>query len=158
MPTFQRSTVIDAAFETVWEFFDTVDELELLTPDWMGLCIPRAIGPDGERDPDGYFVGTEIHLETRPFDLFTATEWVVEIVERDVSEERASFVDEQVGDRGPFETWRHDHRFVDLGRETLLYDRVDYRVPGPGEVPLATPFLAAMLWYRHRRTRALLAE
>ncbi|WP_226006370.1 SRPBCC family protein [Natrinema salinisoli] len=158
MPTYRRSSIIDADFETVWEFYDTVDELPILTPDWMGLRVPRVIGPDGQPDPDGYLVGTEIHLETRPLDLFTATEWVVEIVDREVSENRASFVDEQVGDRGPFEAWRHTHRFVDLGDETLIHDRIEYRVPGGGERPLATPFLAGMLWYRHRRTRALLAD
>ncbi|WP_241431960.1 SRPBCC family protein [Natrialba chahannaoensis] len=67
-------------------------------------------------------------------------------------------MDEQIGDRGPYDTWRHIHQFVDLGEETLVRDRIEYRVPSAGNLPLASPLLAGMLWYRHRRTRALLAE
>ena len=155
MPTYQRTSVIDADFETVWEFYDDVAELEILTPDWTGLEVARAIGPDGDPRPDGYRVGTEIHLEMRPFGLLSPTEWVVEIVDREVGDDRAAFVDEQVGDRGPDETWRHTHRFADVGDGTMIHDRIDYRVPGAGDLPLATPLLAAMLWHRHRKKRAL---
>lgn len=160
MPTCERASVIDADFETVWAFYDRVDELEILTPDWMGLRIPRVVGPDGTTDPDGYHVGTEVHLEFQPFGLevVPALEWVVEIVDREVSEDRAVFVDEQVDDRGPYEYWRHTHQFVDLGGETLVRDRIGYRVPAAGNLPVATPALSAMLWYRHRKTRTLLAE
>ena len=156
MPTSQRTSLIDAEYETVWNFYDRVDELELLTPDWMGLRVARVIGPDGRSDPDGYLPGTEIHLELRPVERLPASEWVVEITDREVSDGRAYFVDEQVGDRGPYGEWRHTHRFADLGDATMLHDRIEYRVPGAGSLPLATPLLAGMLWYRHRKTRALL--
>lgn len=156
MPTYQRTAVIDADFETVWEFYDSVAELEILTPDWTGLEVARAIGPDGGRRPDGYRVGTEIHLEMSPFGLFPATEWVVAVADREVSDDRASFVDEQVGDRGPYEQWRHTHRFAEVDDGTAVHDRIDYRVPGASDLPLATPLLAGMLWHRHRKTRALL--
>lgn len=157
MPTCKRTSIVDAEFETVWGFYDGVEELKTLTPDWLWLRVPEIEGPDGG-EPDGYEVGTKLHLETRPFDLFTASEWVVEITEREVSEGRARVVDEQVGDRGPFEAWRHTHRFVDLGDETVVHDRIDYEVPGTDSLPLATPLLVGMLWYRHRRTRDLLAR
>lgn len=156
MPTCERTSVIDADYETVWDFYDDVDELEILTPDWMGLRVAHVSGPGGRRDPDGYLTGTELHLEMRPFGVGPTTEWVVEIVDREVSDGRATFVDEQVGDRGPYETWRHTHRFADLGDATVLHDRIAYRVPRAGSLPLATPFLAGMLWYRHRKTRAIL--
>lgn len=156
MPTYQRTSMIDADFETVWEFYDDVAELELLTPDWLGLDVARAVDPDGQLAPESYLVGTEIHLEMRPFGLLPAAEWVVEIVDREVGDDRATFVDEQVGDRGPYEQWRHTHRFADVGNGTMVHDRIDYRVPGGGDLPLATPLLAGMLWYRHRKTRALL--
>ena len=156
MPSVQRASVIDADFETVWNFYDDVDELRRLTPGWLDLEIPRVVGPDGELDPDRYAVGTEIHLQSRLLDLFAGGEWVVEITEREVAGGRAQFVDEQVGDRGPFESWRHRHRFVDLDGETLLHDRVTYRLPVGGDLPLATPGLALMFWHRHRRTRQLL--
>ena len=156
MPTCQRTGVIDADFETVWNFYDGIEELKRLTPDWAGLRVSRVIGPDGRPDPDGYPLGTDVHLEWRPLRIGPASEWVVEITERDVGSEEAVVVDEQVGDRGPYDEWRHVHRFVDLGGETMVRDRIDYRVPGAGDLPLATPLLAGLLWYRHRRTRALL--
>lgn len=160
MPTYQTSSVIDAPFETVWEFYDSAAGLERLTPDWLGLQRPRVVGPDGEPDPAEFRPGTRIDLELRPFGLsgLPGSAWTVEITDREVADDRASFVDEQVGDSGPFESWRHTHRFVDLGEETLLVDRIAYRVPKAGNLPLATPPLAAFLWYRHRRTRALLAD
>ena len=160
MPTCERASVIPADFETVWRFYDGVDGLRRLTPAWMGARVRRVAGPDGQRDPEEYLVGTEIQLEIRPFNSTSlpAIEWVVEITDRVVGADRAYFVDEQVGDRGPFERWRHVHAFVDLGHRTLLYDRVTYRVPYVGSLPLATPGIAVLLWHRHRRTRALLAE
>ena len=40
------------------------------------------------------------------------------------------FVDEQT--RGPFASWRHEHRFEDRDGSTLMTDIVDYRSPlGP---------------------------
>ncbi|AEH37820.1 SRPBCC family protein [Halopiger xanaduensis] len=156
MPTTRRTSVIDADFETVWSFYDGVDELEILTPDWMGLKVAHSIGPEGGRNPDGYYTGTEIHLEMQPVRLLPRMEWVVEIVDREVSDDRATFVDEQVAGRGPYERWRHTHRFADLGDATVVHDRIDYRTPGVGDLPLAAPLLAGMLWYRHRKTRTLL--
>ena len=160
MLTCRRTTILEADFETVWAFYDDVDELRRLTPNWIGLTVPTVIGPDGtpEPDPDGYAVGTEIHIRMRPFGLFETDEWVVRITDREVGDGSAFFVDEQVGDHGPYEAWRHVHRFEDLGGETVLHDEVTYRVPGAGNLPVATPFLAWMLRYRHRRTRALLED
>jgi len=155
MPSYQRTSIVDADFEAVWAFYDSIEELKILTPDWLGLQVASIVGPDGE-EPDGYEVGTVIALETRPLDLFTISEWTVEIVDREVSETRAQFVDEQVGDQGPFGTWRHTHRFAKLGEGTMVHDHVEYELPFDTDLPLATPVLAAMLWYRHRRTRELL--
>lgn len=159
MPTYQASSVIPVDFETVWDFYDSAEGLERLTPAWLGLRVRRIVGPDGEPDPPEYLVGTEIHLELEPFgpSALPAIGWVAEITDREVADGRASFVDEQVDGRGPFETWRHAHRFVDLGDETLVVDRVTYRLPHAGELPLATPGLAVLFWYRHRRTRTILS-
>ncbi len=37
------------------------------------------------------------------------------------------FVDEQI--RGPFSRWRHEHRFEEVGGETLMTDRIEYDAP-----------------------------
>lgn len=45
-------------------------------------------------------------------------------------ERPSRFVDEQT--RGPFASWRHEHRFEQRGGGTLMTDVVDYRSPlGP---------------------------
>ncbi|MFP8953894.1 hypothetical protein ACLI4Z_13145 [Natrialbaceae archaeon A-arb3/5] len=54
MPTYEAASVLPVDFETVWSFYDSVDELEILTPDWTGMRVSHAIGPDGEFDPDSY--------------------------------------------------------------------------------------------------------
>ena len=37
------------------------------------------------------------------------------------------FVDEQI--RGPFSRWWHEHRFEEVGGETLMTDRIEYDAP-----------------------------
>ena len=47
-----------------------------------------------------------------------------------IYERPTRFVDEQI--RGPFASWRHEHRFEDRDGATLMIDVVDYRSPlGP---------------------------
>lgn len=159
MARYRTASVIEADFETVWDFYGNAAGLQALTPDWLGLTVRAITGPEGDPDPETYDVGTELSLELAPFgiDGLPGTEWTTEIVEREVASDRAHFVDEQVADRGPFARWRHTHRFVEVSvDETLLVDDVEYRLPYVGDRPLATPGLAAMLWYRHRLTRQLL--
>lgn len=38
------------------------------------------------------------------------------------------FVDTQV--KGPYKTWHHTHRFIEMKRGTLIVDEVRYEVPG----------------------------
>jgi len=154
---YRRTSIIDAEFDTVWAFYDGVEELKTLTPDWLWLRVPEVEGPDGG-EPDGCEVGTRTRLETRPFDLFRATRWVVAITEREVDGGSARVGDEQVGDSGPFEAYTHVHRFEDLGGETVLHDRIHYEGPVGTDLPVATPFLAGMLWHRqHSPFRSLFA-
>jgi ligand-binding SRPBCC domain-containing protein len=36
MPACQRPVVINADFETGWEFYDDIEGLRILTPGWLG--------------------------------------------------------------------------------------------------------------------------
>lgn len=153
--TYQKTTVVSADMDTVWEFYDDVDELRVLTPDWVGLRITKVTDENGELVKVSYHVGNRIHLESQPLNCgwLPGIEWVVEITDRHIGERERYFVDEQVGDRGPYETWRHTHRFVDLSEGTLIHDKITTS----GGLPLTRPILAGMLGYRHWKTRKLVS-
>lgn len=70
---------------------------------------------------------------------------------------------EDVQVEGPFRSWRHQHRFLPAPGGSWLEDRVAFRLlPTPVgaflEWLLVRPALAAMFWWRHRRTRTLLTN
>lgn len=156
MARFERSIVIEAPLEDVWEFHSTVDGLVKLTPTWMGLEIERIVGPDGTLDPDELVAGTEIAMAARPFGMLPGGSWVSRITSRDYRPGEAHFSDEMV--EGPFRHWVHTHTFTRMNGRTRLHDRVDYQVAEPmsGVSGLARPFFEAFFRYRHRQTKSRL--
>lgn len=161
MPTYERATVLPVVFERVWDLYGDPSGFQVLTPKWVGLEGPAVETPSGEPVDGEYEVGTVMEIRIRPFgiDAIPPQELTVEITECEVEPDRAHFVDEQVPGEGPFETWRHTHRFIATDDdETLLYDHVEYHLPVVDTLPLATPLLAVLFWHRHRRTRALLCD
>ncbi len=158
MTTYTRSTRVRAPLSEVWAFHSTVDGLEALTPDWMGMRVEAVTGPDGEPDPEVLETGSEVRLSVRPLDVGPRQSWTSRITERVEGEGTAQFRDEMAD--GPFSEWVHTHSFFADGDETVVRDRVEYRLPG-GRVGGALSGLAKvgfepMFAYRHRRTRAIL--
>lgn len=73
-------------------------------------------------------------------------------------EKNRLFVDEQI--EGPFAHWVHRHEFEDLGQQTRLTDRVDYRLPGGPAVRFLFGWtvelmLRQMFAHRHAVTKRL---
>ncbi|MCF2532605.1 SRPBCC family protein [Yinghuangia soli] len=91
----------------------------------------RSMARHGERvvggPADGVLrPGDEVTFEARHFGL----RWRLTARITGYDEPR-SFVDEQV--RGPFRTWRHEHRFEDDGAGgTVMVDDIEFRSPVPG--------------------------
>ncbi|AKH96600.1 SRPBCC family protein [Halanaeroarchaeum sulfurireducens] len=158
MPTYYRSTVVDAPLDDVWAFHADVDGLRALTPSWSGLEIESVTGPDGERDPETLEVGTDIEMRVRPLGLLPGPAWTSRITRRERTEGEAVFRDTMIG--GPLETWEHAHRFRALDGRTLISDRLDFALPPAyeGATPAVRAGLAALFAYRHHRTRTLLAD
>lgn len=156
MPTFQRTTVVDAPLDEVWAFHSTIDGLRALTPSWSGLVIESVVGPDGTRGPESLTVGTGIEMQVSPLGILPGPGFTSEITRRERDDGEAVFRDTMVG--GPFETWEHTHRFLAVGERTVVEDRLEFALPS--SVALFTPFvhvgLAGLFAYRHRRTRSLL--
>ncbi|UZD21503.1 hypothetical protein PBT90_18470 [Algoriphagus halophytocola] len=76
---------------------------------------------------DGSEVGDMVSLEL-DFLLFKQT-WTSEITESEVSASEYYFVD--VGVQLPFflQTWRHKHRILNLGDESIIRDEIEFTSP-----------------------------
>ena len=160
MPTYSRQTRVAAPLDEVWDFYSRISGLEALTPAFMNLRVERVTGPDGEPDPEVLGAGSRIELSMRPFGAGPRQSWTSVVTEREEGDGGAMFRDTMEG--GPFPEWVHTHRFFADGDETLVADRVVYRLPGGpvGELvgPLGWAGFEPMFRYRHRRTRELLGN
>jgi len=158
MPTFQREVRVQAPLADVWEFHSQVSGLEALTPDFMRLSVDAVRGPDGELDPEELVTGSEIDMRMRPLGVLPEQTWTSVIVDRGEEDGAAYFVD--VMQDGPFREWQHTHSFFAAGEETIVRDRVDYRLPfgGLGDAvgPFAKVGFEGMFRDRQKRTKELL--
>lgn len=157
MAVYERTTLVRAPLDEVWQFGTTVEGLEAVTPGWLGLRVESVVGPDGEPDPGELVEGSEVTLSMRPFGVGPRQSWTSRVTRLRRTDDRGEFRDEMLD--GPFRRWHHAHRFDAVPDGTRLTDRVEYQLPlGParGLSTLAWPGFAAMFAYRHRRTRQLL--
>jgi hypothetical protein len=102
--------------DAVFPFFADALNLERITPPWLGFRVvtggPIAMGP-------GALIEYRLRLHRVP------VRWLTRI---EVWEPPLRFVDAQL--RGPYRTWRHEHRFEAApGDGTLMRDRVEYELP-----------------------------
>jgi ligand-binding SRPBCC domain-containing protein len=155
MPVYERSTRVAAPLEEVWAFHSEVSGLEALTPEFMNLRVERVVGPDGEADPGVLETGARIDLSMRPFGVGPRQTWTSVIVAREAHDGAAYFRDEM--EDGPFPEWEHTHLFYADDGDTIVRDRVRYRLPGGPLGRLAEPFgdlgFEPMFAGRHRATK-----
>ena len=145
----ERSIVIDAPIERVFAFhLDTRNAARIAPPGQRVLSV------------EGTFplrLGSEVRLRVRQLPSPWAQTWLVRVVRL---EEPTLVVDELL--RGPFPTWRHEHRFAELpGGRTRLTDHVEYRLPAGALGRVADALFAKRILLRtfrsrQERTRALL--
>lgn len=153
MAVYERSTVVSAPLEDVWDFHSTIDGLLALTPGWMNMRVEAVRGPDGEPDPEVLEAGAEVDMALRPLGVAPRQSWTSRIVERERGEATAQFRDEMRD--GPFRRWLHTHRFEAVEGGTRITDHVEYELGRPlGALSgLAWPGFEAMFAHRHRRTK-----
>lgn len=155
MARYERSVRVQAPLDAVWTFHSRISGLEALTPGWLQLRVESVVGPDGEHDPDTLDVGTDIRLSMAPFGIGPRQQWTSRITDRERRSGAARFRDEMV--EGPVPEWVHTHLFFQDGDETLVRDRVRYRLPA-GELSgplnrLAVVGFEPLFRYRHRQTK-----
>jgi ligand-binding SRPBCC domain-containing protein len=112
----ERSVVVPAPRDRVFEFFSDPRNLEKITPKSLGLEIISIDDPPIRP-------GFRIKYTMMPL-LGIPVSWTTRIP---VFEPPHRFADVQ--ERGPYKHWYHEHTFEDLGADTLMRDRVEYELP-----------------------------
>lgn len=134
--TFHREQVLAAPIDQVFSFFASPENLERITPPFLGFTIltPRPIPMRV-----GQKIDYRIKLRGLPM------RWTSEIT---VFEPPHRFVDVQL--RGPYRLWEHEHRFVPEGSATRVIDHVRYAVLGGAFIErfLVRPDLERIFDYR----------
>ncbi len=117
--------------QRVFAFFAEAENLQALTPEWLGFTIlsPRPITMGRNT-----IIDYRISLRGIPM------KWRTDII---VWEPPDLFVDSQV--RGPYKRWVHTHQFSETDGGTLVEDTVDFDMFG-GRL---------MLWYVARDLRRI---
>ena len=112
---FRAEQLVPRPLNEVFDFFSRAENLQELTPPWLHFHILSV-------DPQPIRKGTLIRYSLR-WRIFPIR-WTTEIVEWDPPH---GFVDLQL--KGPYQLWRHQHRFVAEGNSTRILDEIEYRLP-----------------------------
>ena len=134
---FERTTIINAPLERVFDFFSRPENLVLLTPPALGFVIVER--PDGPLQ-SGSRIVYRIRVAGIPL------KWVTNIVAFDPGR---SFVDDQAS--GPYRKWVHTHTFTARGSSVEMGDRVEY------ELPFGIAGRLAGGWFVRRQLRGIFA-
>ena len=115
MLNFRYSSLINASVETVWQFHERPDILNLLTPPWQPVKIIRREG--------GLGVGAKSEFRLSLAGI--PVRWIATHIE---CVPNCLFVDVQTD--GPMESWVHRHEFILEENKTRLTDAIAYEIPG----------------------------
>lgn len=143
----KRTQRIPIGIADAWAFFSDARNLAKLTPPEFGfeLLTPQ---------PDRLHPGLIIRHRMRP--LFgVPVIWISEIT---IVDEPHLFTDEQKS--GPFRSWQHEHRFIEISGGTEVVDTVAYALPfgplgGAAHALFARRMLERYFDYRRRAVENL---
>lgn len=144
----EREQWIAAPLGAVYPFFSAAENLETITPPWLGFRIRST-------PPIDMQVGARIDYTIRLGGL--PMRWRTRIT---AWEPGARFVDVQ--ESGPYACWEHTHTFRELGGGVLMTDVVEYDLPlgwlgRLAHGALVRALLARIFDYRFARVREIFA-
>ena len=145
--TLNRTELLPASVETVWDFFSDPNNLPEITPPELKLRITSEA-------EEKIYPGMIITYAVTPVP-FIRTSWATEITQVDPLR---YFVDEQRF--GPYKFWHHKHFFTEAGEKTQVKDIVHYSLPFGPVGRLANPLLVSgkldsIFDYRSARIRKI---
>lgn len=148
MERYQRSILINAPIERVFDFHNDTNNLVEITPKSISVSFETRGEPG---------LGQDIYLSIRQF-VFLKTRWHVRITEHIPP---TKMVDEQV--KGPFAYWKQTRLLTKRGACTELTDVIEYQVPFGVLGMLANKLfvrrqIISMFAYRQACTKALLEK
>lgn len=113
----QYEQVLNVSLEEAWKFFSAAENLQRITPTYMGFNItsPQTGKP--------VYAGQIITYKIRPV-MNIPLGWVTEITH---VKEGEYFIDEQR--RGPYGLWHHQHHFEVVAGGVKMTDIVHYELP-----------------------------
>lgn len=113
--TLHREQWIARPIDEVFAFFADAQNLEKITPHWLGFKI---LSMSTNSISEGTVIRYRLRLNGIPIS------WRTDICEWNPPH---CFVDEQT--EGPYKRWRHTHRFEAHGGRTKMIDEVQYSLP-----------------------------
>jgi ligand-binding SRPBCC domain-containing protein len=127
--------------EDVFAYFSDADNLDAITPPWLGF---RILTPRPIEMRTGTLIDYRLRLHAIPI------HWQTEIT---AWEPPHRFVDSQR--RGPYRFWRHEHTFVPSRGGTLVCDDVHYSILGGRVIHrfFVRSDLESIFEFRHQRLR-----
>ena len=146
----RREQTLEVAIEQAFEFFSRAENLEAITPPWLGF---RMTTPPPAETVEGTLLSYRLQVHGIP------VSWLTRIEEWDPPRR---FVDRQL--KGPYALWHHTHTFEPLaGGRTRMIDVVRYGHRfGPlgnlAERLIVRRDLARIFDYRQRSIAALIAS
>ncbi len=116
MYEFHHETILNAQINTVFDFFSDAQNLERITPTFLGFHI---ITPTPIKISQGTLIDYKLRIHGIPM------RWQTHISEWNPP---YSFTDEQL--KGPYQQWIHRHTFESIGdgNATLMRDHVRYSI------------------------------
>ena len=113
--TLHREQWIARPIDEVFAFFADAQNLEKITPPWLGFKI---LSMSTDSIAEGTAIGYRLRVHGVPF------HWRTEICAWSPPH---CFVDVQAN--GPYKQWRHTHKFEAHGNRTRMTDEVEYSLP-----------------------------
>jgi uncharacterized protein (TIGR01777 family) len=111
----KRYQWIDSPSDLVFDFFSNANNLEKITPPYLGF---KVIGKNTPEITTGTKINYRLKIHGIPLT------WKSEI---SVFEKNKTFTDIQLS--GPYKKWVHQHDFISCKKGTLIKDKVVYKLP-----------------------------